>query len=174
MRHVFLPSPVTAGARRMGETAPAACLVAPARSTLGLAPGLMGAVSSAVDLPPVAVAADEHLDVAAGAEEKPGRRLSGPSAAAGRTWTKAAMGGILPPHSCPARCGARRRYPAWQLRVSAAPAFQSWQRLSRSPSAVSAPRRRASPANQPAFACSPVKRWLLAMLRMPAVPLARV
>ena len=29
----------------------------------------------------------------------------------------------------------------------------------------------ASPANQPAYACSPVKRWLLAMLRMPAVPL---
>ncbi len=29
----------------------------------------------------------------------------------------------------------------------------------------------ASPANQQAYACSPVKRWLLAMLRMPAVPL---
>jgi len=32
----------------------------------------------------------------------------------------------------------------------------------------------ASPAYQPAFACSPVKRWLLAMVPMAAVPLARV
>ena len=85
MRHVFLPSPVTAGARRMGEAAAAACLVAPACGALGLAPGLMGAVSSAVDLPPVAAAADEHLHMATGAEEKPRRRLPGPSAAAGRT-----------------------------------------------------------------------------------------
>jgi len=174
MRHVFLPVPVTAGTRRMSEAAAAAHLVAPPCRVLGMAPGLMGAISSAVDLTPVAAAADEHLDAAAGAEEKPGRRLPGPSAAAGRTWTNPAMGGILPPHSCPARCGAWRRYPAWQLRVSAAPAFQSWQRLTASRSVVSAPRRRASPANQPAFACSPVKRWLLAMLRMPAVPLTRV
>ena len=85
MRHVFLPSPVTAGTRRMGEAAAAACLVAPPCRALGMAPGLMGAVSSAVDLAPVAAAADEHLDAAAGAEKKPGRRLPGPSAAAGRT-----------------------------------------------------------------------------------------
>src|SRR5208337_4117367 len=51
------------------------------------------------------------------------------------------------------------------------------KRLARLPillALYSPPQRRASPANQPTFACSPVKRWLLAMLRMPAVPLTRV
>jgi hypothetical protein len=114
-------------------------------------------------LPSAAAAADadKRLEVAAGAEEKPGRCLPGPSAAAGRTWTKPAMGGILPPHLCPARCGAWRRYPAWQSRVSAAPAFQSWRRLSLSRAAVSAPA-------EMRLACKSVFLRMLAC--QPAVP----
>jgi hypothetical protein len=164
----FLPSPVAAGARSMGEAAAAARLVAPPCCALGMAPGLIGAVSGAVDLTPVAAAADEHLDVAAGAEKKAGRPLPSPSAAAGRTCTKPAIGGILPPHSCPARCGAWRRYPAWRLRVSAAPPFQSWPRLTLSGCAVSAqpgpPRLQYS---LPKGGSSPCRR-------MAAVPLARL
>ena len=84
----------------MGKTAAAARLVTPAGSALGLAAGLLGAIAGTVKLAAVAAAADEHVHTAAGAQEKPAWRLN---AAAGM-WTKTAMGGILPPHSCPARC----------------------------------------------------------------------
>jgi len=88
----------------MGEAAPAARLVALARGALGLTPRCLRTATGAVNLATVAATADEHLHVAAGAQKEPGWRLG----TAGGKWTRSAMSGILSPHSCPARCGARR------------------------------------------------------------------
>ena len=108
MRHVFLPVPVPACPQGMGGTATAARLVAPAGHALGLAARVFCAASGAVNLAAVAMAADEYAGAAAGAQKEPGRPRLDPSGAAGRMWTKPAVSGILPPHSCPARCGAWR------------------------------------------------------------------
>ncbi len=108
MRHVFLPVPVTARSQGMGDTAATARLVAPACSSLGLAARVLCAASGAVNLAAVAMTADEYAGAAAGAQKEPCRPRLDPFRAAGRMWTKPAVSGILPPHSCPARCGAWR------------------------------------------------------------------
>ena len=60
-----------------------------------------------------AVAADQHLSLAAHAQKQSGsRRRRGQQ----RTSTRSAMTGILPRHACSARCGARRRSETWPLR----------------------------------------------------------
>ena len=95
MRHDFLPAPVMAGAQGVSEAAAPACLIARARGALGLTPRLLRATAGAIDLAAVAAAADQHPLTAAGAQKKPGGRRHC-FGAAGRTWTKPAMGGILP------------------------------------------------------------------------------
>src|SRR6476660_2698927 len=96
MRHIFAPDPVTAGPLCMGKPSPAAGLVAPARVTPGAPAGTRGAVAGAIDL-------------AAVAHEQPGRRRGAGTGSADMPWTSAMIAGILTPHACPARCGARRR-----------------------------------------------------------------
>jgi len=174
MRHVFLPVPVTAGSQGMGDTAAAAGLVASASGSLGMASGLPRTAAGAVNLAAIAAAADEHLFVAPGTQEEPGRRLPGPFGATGRTWTKPAMGGILPPHSCPARCGAWRWDPTWPLRISARPSSNSGsvlpclltpcQLYGDAPRLQTSLPTRTQPSNGGSSPC----------LRMAAVPLARV
>ena len=101
------PAPVAAGAQGVSEAAASTCLIARARGALSLTPRLLRATAGAIDLAAVAAAADQHPLTAAGAQKKPGGRRHC-FGAAGRTWTKPAMGGILPPHACLARCGAWR------------------------------------------------------------------
>ena len=78
-----------------------------------VAPSRLCTALCAVNLATVAVAADQHLSLAAHAQKQSGsRRRRGQQ----RTWTRSAMTGILPRHACSARCGARRRSETWPLR----------------------------------------------------------
>ncbi len=109
MRHVLAARAVAAGALGMGEAPTAAGLVACAGGALATPPGAQGAVTGAVDLAAVALAADQRLTAALHADEQPRRAASALLAAANLLWTYATIVGILVPHACPARCGARRR-----------------------------------------------------------------
>jgi hypothetical protein len=109
MRHIFAPDPVAAGPLRMGKPSPAAGLVAPARVTLATPAGTRGAVAGAIDLAAVATTTDQRLSAAFRTHEQPGRRRGAVTGSADSPWTSAMIAGILTPHACPARCGARRR-----------------------------------------------------------------
>jgi hypothetical protein len=109
MRHIFAPDPVAAGPLCMGKPSPAAGLVAPARVTLATPAGTRGAVAGAIDLAAVATTTDQRLSVAFRTHEQPGRRRGAVTGSADIPWTSAMIAGILTPHACPARCGARRR-----------------------------------------------------------------
>ena len=93
-------------------------------TSLRAAPRLLRASRRAVDLAAIAAAADQHLGSAQCAQKKPRRRCRFGQPWA---WTRSATGGILPRHSCPARCGARRRSETWPLRVGALPALETEQ-----------------------------------------------
>ena len=109
MRHDLLPGTVTAAALGMGEAAGAAALVASRRrAARGLA-GLLGAAVRTIDLAAVAAATDHHLGLAARAQEQARRAIVAAARTAGVAWTGSGIGAILPPQSCLARCGARRR-----------------------------------------------------------------
>jgi hypothetical protein len=109
MRH-FLPArPVATRPCRMGEPSPAAGLVAPSGGTHTVKAGLWRTIAGAIDVPSVAVAADQHLVATTGAHVEPGRCRAVIVASADITWTSATIAAILAPHACPARCGARRR-----------------------------------------------------------------
>jgi len=71
MRH-FRSSPlaIAALARGVGEAAPVGSLVTPTRRSAGLTPGGFRAPLTAVDIAPVAVAADHHLAAATGTVEQ--------------------------------------------------------------------------------------------------------
>jgi hypothetical protein len=113
MRHVVLSGAIATGPRRMVHPTAAAFLVAPPGRALGVAPSRLCTALCAVNLATVAVAADQHLSLAAHAQKQSGsRRRRGQQ----RTWTRSAMIGILPRHACSARCGARRRSETWPLR----------------------------------------------------------
>jgi len=113
MRHVVLSGAIATGPRRMVHPTAAAFLVAPPGRALGVAPSRLCTALCAVNLATVAVAADQHLSLAAHAQKQSGsRRRRGQQ----RTWTRSAMTGILPRHACSARCGARRRSETWPLR----------------------------------------------------------
>jgi hypothetical protein len=73
MRH-FRASPlaITTLARGMGEATPARSLIPPRGRALGLTPGGARAALAAVDIAPVAVAADHHLAPATGAMKQTG------------------------------------------------------------------------------------------------------
>ena len=109
MRHIFAPDPVAAGPLCMGKPSPAAGLVAPARVTLATPAGTRGAIAGAIDLAAVATTTDQRLSEAVCTHEQPGRRRCAVTGSADSPWTRAIIAGILTPHACPARCGARRR-----------------------------------------------------------------
>jgi hypothetical protein len=87
---------------------------------LRLASGPVSAILLAVDVAAVATGADQHLRAAAGAQKKPPSCIPLLGLVT-QTWTKRATGGILPRHTCSARCGARRRYELRKVGIGAAP-----------------------------------------------------
>jgi hypothetical protein len=112
MRHFIFTRPVFAGAvsarsRRMPDPAAAARLVAPPRCMQRPASRIRRAVD-AVDVAPIAIAADERLNPAVWlrAQEKPGMRqaiMVATAALAMRppmAWTRAAMAAKMPLQSC--------------------------------------------------------------------------
>jgi hypothetical protein len=150
MRHVLLLGAPATGTRRMVHPPAAARLVAPAGGALRVLPRLLCTAARTVDLAAVAAAADQHLSLAARAHKQPRCLRLGQC----RTWTRAATGGILPRHACPARCGARRRYETWPLR--SAPCLPIRQVVT-APSVRSNPTPRASA--RPHGAHQPVDMW---------------
>jgi hypothetical protein len=87
---------------------------------LRLASRPLSAILLAVDVAAVATGADQHLRAAAGAQKKPPSCIPLLGLVT-QTWTKRATGGILPRHTCSARCGARRRYELRKVGIGAAP-----------------------------------------------------
>lgn len=115
MRHVLLPRAIAAGPLGMRQPAGPTHLVAPAGSALRAAAGLLRAIPGTVNLAAVAAAADQSLGTAAHTQEQPGRRRVGVLRTADPLMTNAVVAAILPRHTCPARCGARRRSETRQL-----------------------------------------------------------
>ena len=109
MRHTLSAGAVAAHSGGVRTAAASARLVTPTRLLNRLAPGVCAAAGIAVDLPAIAAAADDDLGAAAGAQKKTARPRLGPPAGADKAWTRAFPGRIIVLHSCPARCGARRR-----------------------------------------------------------------
>jgi hypothetical protein len=91
-------------------------LVAPGGRSLRLSARLLGAVAVTVTLAAVAAAPDDHPATAAQTEKQPCRDLLRLFRLADPSWTNAAIGGTMSLHSCPARCGARRRCRTAKLR----------------------------------------------------------
>ena len=115
MRHFIFARPVPARPLGMFDPTATARLVTSPRSMQRPATSMRRSIG-AVDVAPIAIAADQHLSPAGcvRAEKKPGLRhiimvaatiVMRPTAA----WTRAAVAAILPLQSCPARCEARRR-----------------------------------------------------------------
>ena len=115
MRHVLLPRAIAAGPLGMRQPAGPTHLVAPAGSALRAAAGLLRAIPGTVNLAAVAAAADQSLGTAAHTQEQPGRRRVGVLRTADPLMTNAVVAAILPRHTCPARCGTRRRSETRQL-----------------------------------------------------------
>jgi hypothetical protein len=115
MRHVLLPGTISASARGMQNPAAMAPLIAPAGGTLCLASGPAGALTSAVDVPTIATAADHHLGAAAGTKKQPRRDWVVLIRSARPLMTNAAITAILPRHACPGTvwCTVPRR--TWQF-----------------------------------------------------------
>jgi hypothetical protein len=117
MRHFFSPRPVAACPLGMRAPSPMAGLVTRAGGALTPPPGEIAAVSGAVDLATVATATDQGLGAAFRANKQPRRGgLAGIGSVDTAAWTAAAVGAILSLHTCPARCGARRRVKPPSLR----------------------------------------------------------
>jgi hypothetical protein len=87
MRHVLAARAVAAGALGMGEAPTAAGLVACAGGALATTPGAQSAVTGAVDLATVALAADQRLTAALHADEQSRRAASALLAAANLLWS---------------------------------------------------------------------------------------
>ena len=117
-------------------------LVASACLALRIASRRLSAFLLAVDVAAIAAAADQHLSVAARAQKESPSCIC-LSGFVTHTWTKSATGGILPRHTCSARCRARRRYETWQLR-SAPCLSQSTDRSSRTQCVLATPKSRAT------------------------------
>ncbi len=115
MRHVIAPGSIAPSARGMGEASWTAGLIAAPGVMKGAAAGYARAITGAINLAAIAKAADDHLAPAARAHKQPSRRRRGAMVRFARVkatrakWTIATIAGIMPPHACPARCGARRR-----------------------------------------------------------------
>lgn len=118
MRHVLCAGPPAAAAIGVEEAAPSARLVNGAGEAKRRPPRLAGAAPGAIDLAPVAPAADQHPRAAARAE-KHARRLV--LARIGvQVWTPLRSRAILFPHS-PLRGVGRGAGSNWQVVVGAAP-----------------------------------------------------
>jgi hypothetical protein len=122
MRHVVLPGAPATGPYRMGQAPAAARLVAPTGGTLGVISGLLRTAAGTIDLTTVAAAANKHLRSTTDTHEQPSRRHRREPAHA---WTPIATLGIMPRHTCSARCGARRRFGTWRFR--SAPCTPIWR-----------------------------------------------
>ena len=84
--------------------------------------GLLRTAAGTIDLTTVAAAANKHLRSTTDTHEQPSRRHRREPAHA---WTPIAMLGIMPRHTCSARCGARRRFGTWRFR--SAPCTPIWR-----------------------------------------------
>jgi phage terminase large subunit-like protein len=108
MRHFILPRPVAARSRRVFNPATMARLVAPPRC-MQRPPARVWRTVGAVDMAPVAIAADDRLGTAVwlGAEEKSGSQPIFMVATAAlvmrppMAWTRAAVAAKMPLQSCP-------------------------------------------------------------------------
>jgi len=105
MRHFLLPRPIAPGPRRMLEAATTARLITATGQALRDPPSLSGAALRTINIAAITTATDQHLGLAKGTEKEARRDGVGLSTV---TWTNGATGEILPPHTCSARCGARR------------------------------------------------------------------
>lgn len=72
MRHFLAARPVATRPHRMGQSPTMAGLVAPSSGPQAAVASTRRTIASAVDLPPVAAAADQHLAATARAHEQPG------------------------------------------------------------------------------------------------------
>jgi hypothetical protein len=84
-------------------------LVARAGGPLASPSGEPATPSGAIDLAAVTATANQRLSAATRADEQACRRCVVVTGTADDTWTNAAVAPILALHTCPARCGARRR-----------------------------------------------------------------
>jgi hypothetical protein len=108
MRHVIFVHPVAARSRRMIEAAATARLVTATGVALRAAARFPSTILDAVNVAAIAMAADQHLDAAALAQEQPRRRSTGLVVAIaarmrGRRlvpWTQSLPGAMVPLHSC--------------------------------------------------------------------------
>ena len=132
MRHYFLSRPVAALPCGVLPATASGLLVALAGRDDVLPSGSRSAAVVAVDLASVAAVTDDHLIAATRAQEQATRCGLGLRCVADKTWTNAIIGRILALHSCPARCGARRR--GGTAKLSSAPCLPSI--LAGSPAAV--------------------------------------
>ena len=107
MRHFILPRPVAARSRRMFHPATMARLVAPPRR-MQRPPARVWPTPGAVDMAPIAMAADERLGatVWVRAQKQPGLRQTIAVATAApvmrppMAWTRAVATAIMPLQSC--------------------------------------------------------------------------
>ena len=109
MRHFFASCPVPACPLGMRTPPMAAGLVTRTGGPLASPPGEPAATSGAIDLAAVAATANQRLSAASRADKQACRRCVVMAGTADDTWTNAAIAPILALHTCPARCGARRR-----------------------------------------------------------------
>ena len=109
MRHFLLSCAVRTRPLGMFAATSMTRLVASASLALRIASRRLSAFLLAVDVAAIAAAADQHLSAAARAQKESPSCIC-LSGFVAQTWTKSATGGILPRHTCSARCGARRRY----------------------------------------------------------------
>jgi hypothetical protein len=109
MRHFFASRPVPTCPLGMRAPPVAAGLVTRTGGPLASPPGELAAASGAIDLAAVAATANQRLSAASRADKQACRRCIVMAGTADDTWTNAAVAPILALHTCPARCGARRR-----------------------------------------------------------------
>ena len=109
MRHFFASCPVPACPLGMRATPMAAGLVSRTGGPLASPSGEPAAAAGAIDLAAVAATANQRLSAASRANEQACRRCVDMVGTTVDRWTNAAVAPILALHTCPARCGARRR-----------------------------------------------------------------
>jgi hypothetical protein len=118
MRHVLCAGPPAAGAHGVEEAAPSTFLVRGARPPQRGAPGLRGASAGAIDLAPIAPAADQYRRAAAPAEKPPRRVVLGRIGV--QAWTLLTFRAIIFRH-LPLRSVGRGAGSNCQVVVGAAP-----------------------------------------------------